>query len=474
MPTVETPSQNGRIETHIGPITLENGYPSDASVKKLYDEMDFQRASQAYVWATPIVAMEALRRANERDWGVGANTVGINDDYTTPAVKALTANDTTIYAIVFLDLRRDGPVVIDTPAGVYGVIDDFWQRPIVDVGPFGPDKGKGGRFLLFPPDYKGVVPPGYLPAPSKTNRAMYLGRAFVKDGDVHAAVELLATIRVYPLAQADSPPSTRNVRSGGRPMDSIAPRGFGYWELLAQVLDHEPVEPRDRFFHAMLKPLGLEKGKPFTPDDHQKQILSDAADVGFLMAQTISMAPRLANARSYPGTHWDWVLTLKPDQEAENYSQLDERTDYTFEAITVAEGMLKPIVGAGSQYMSAAKDSNGAWLDGGCDYVLHVPANVPAKEFWAVTVYDNLTRSMIATDTMEPGVSSRDEPHANFDGSIDIHFGPQPPTHSSANWIKTLPSRGWFAYFRWYGPTQAFFDKKWTLPDIEPSRSDSM
>jgi len=180
------------------------------------------------------------------------------------------------------------------------------------------------------------------------------------------------------------------------------------------------------------------------------------------------MAPRFASARSYPGTHWDWVLTLNPDQEGENYSQLDERTDYTFEAITVAEGMLTPVVGAGSQYMSTAKDSNGAWLDGGREYCLHVPPNVPVTEFWAVTVYDNLTRSMIATDTMKPGVSSRDNPRVNVDGSIDICFGPEPPAQSAASWIKTLPGRGWFAYFRWYGPTEAFFDKSWTLPDIEP------
>jgi hypothetical protein len=161
------------------------------------------------------------------------------------------------------------------------------------------------------------------------------------------------------------------------------------------------------------------------------------------------------------------VVTLNPDQEAPDYSQLDERTDYTFEAFSVAEGMVKQIVGAGSQYMSTAKDKNGDWLDGGKFYILRVPANVPAKEFWAVTVYDVLTRSMIKTSTMDPGVSSKDKPHANADGSVDIHFGPDVPTDPNAIWIKTLPGRGWFAYFRWYGPTEAFFKKTWTLPDIE-------
>ena len=156
----------------------------------------------------------------------------------------------------------------------------------------------------------------------------------------------------------------------------------------------------------MLKPLGIEKGQPFNPDARQKKILTEAAEVGFLMAQTLSAAPRLSNASSYPGTKWEWVLTLNPDQEADNYSQLDERTDYTFEAFSVAAGMIKPIVGAGSQYMSTAKDKSGAWLDGGKNYRLRVPANVPVKEFWSVTVYDNMMRSMIQTDTNKAGLDS--------------------------------------------------------------------
>lgn len=139
---------------------------------------------------------------------------------------------------------------------------------------------------------------------------------------------------------------------------------------------------------------------------------------------------------------------------------------YTFEAITIAEGMVKPIVGAGSQYMSAAKDKNGAWLDGGKNYSLRVPPNVPAKDFWAVTVYDNMTRSMIQIDANKAGVSPQDKLQVNSDGSIDVYFGPTAPAGKESNWIKTVPGKDWFAYFRWYGPTEAFFDKSWKLEDI--------
>ncbi|MES2707758.1 MAG: DUF1254 domain-containing protein [Verrucomicrobiota bacterium] len=455
------------VDTRHGPVELQSGYPSKESVARLYDELDYQRACQAYIWAIPAISLNELQIANQRDWGVGFNEVGIVDGYTTPNVEALTGNNTTIYAAVCVDLTA-GPVVIDSPLGAYGVIDDYWQRPIVEVGPFGPDKGKGGKFLLLPPDFKGAAPEGFFVTHSRTNHAVYLGRAFVRDGNTAAAVETLKGIRVYPFSQKDNPPATKVVLSGGRDFHSIPPRGFAYWERLAELINREAVEERDRFFYAFLKPLGIEKGKPFNPDARQKKILTDAAETGFLMAQTISMGPRFEGVTVYPGTRWEYVLTLDPSQEAKNYSQIDERTDYTFEAITVAEGMIKKIVGAGSQYLSSAKDQTGAWLDGGKTYKLTIPANPPVKEFWAVTVYDNLTRSMIQTGTNNAGRSSHDKLQANTDGSIDLWFGPQAPAGKESNWTKTLPGKGWFAYFRAYSPTEAFFDKTWKLPDIQP------
>ncbi len=239
---------------------------------------------------------------------------------------------------------------------------------------------------------------------------------------------------------------------------SNPPSGLGYWQLLSDAINNETVEPRDRFFYAMLRPLGIEKGQPFKPDTRQQKILSDAAAMGFRMSQVLSMAPRNDKAKTYPGTQWDWVLTLDPSQEAADYSQLDERTDYTFEAITVAAGMVKKIPGAGSQYMTTAKDKTGEWLDGGKSYRLHVPANAPVKDFWAVTVYDNMTRSMIQTDTGKAGVDSKQANlQKNSDGTVDVYFGPTAPVGHESNWIKTASGKGWFAYFRWYGPTQAFF-----------------
>lgn len=225
------------------------------------------------------------------------------DKYTAPNVKGLTANDTTIYAAGFIDLRLDGPVVIDSPAGAYGVIDDYWQRLVSEIGPFGPDKGKGGKFLVLPADYKGPVPKGYFAVRTATNRVMYPARGIVKEENVQAAVDTMSKIRIYPLMQAAKPPAPQFVLASGRALHSIPPAGYQYWERVADIVNNETAEPRDRFFYEMLKPLGIEKDKPFQPNERQKKILTEAADVGFRMAQALSMAPRLETANAYPGTN---------------------------------------------------------------------------------------------------------------------------------------------------------------------------
>lgn len=451
---------------YLSNLQFPDNYPTGATVTRLYDEIDFQRACQAYIWATPTVAINELWLANHITYGANFNDPVVVRSFVTPSIVALTGNSTSIYTTVFIDLSIDGPVVIESPAGAYGVIDDWWQRPVSEVGPLGPDKGKGGNFLVVPEGYKGEVPAGYMVVSSKTNKNLYLARALVRDNDVKPAVALLETIKVYPLSQRANP-KPNNYPDTNKPINTIPPRGFEYWGRLSQIINSEPVEERDRFFMAMLKPLGIEKGKPFNPDERQKRILTEAAEFGFRMAQVISMAPRTEGVKMYPGTNWEYVLKLDPSQESEYYSQLDERTDYTFEAITIAKGMILKTIGAGSQYGSAAKDKDGNWLVGENNYKLTVPANPPVKDYWSVVVYDNMTRSMIDNGEQKVSVSSNDKLQVNADGTVDVYFGPTAPAGKESNWIKTVPGKGLFIYFRWYGPTEAFFDKTWKLTDVE-------
>ena len=128
--------------------------------------------------------------------------------------------------------------------------------------------------------------------------------------------------------------------------------------------------------------------------------------------------------------------------------------------------MVERTVGSGSQYLVVTRDASGAFLDGGKNYRLHLPPNVPIKLFWSVVVYDALSRSELQNGEKFPSVSQYTGPVANADGSVDIYFGPLAPNGRERNWIKTVPDRGWFPYLRFYSPTEAFFDKTWRPDDI--------
>lgn len=455
------------VQTRIGDLRFQDGIPSNESMTKLYDEMDFQRATQAYIWATPAVYFNEWAVQMKRQLGVGYGDIAIWDNYCDPRTIGLTPNDTTIYASTHLDTEV-GPIVIESPPGALGMIDDIWQRPIADVGPFGPDKGKGGKFLVLPPDYKGEVPTeGYFVVRSTSRVFGYLVRGLVKEGNIKAAVDNLHGIHIYPWSERANPPKTKFVSVSGVPLNLLAPTGFEYWERVADIVNREPVDERDRFILAQLRMLGIEKGKPFNPDPRQKALLTDAAIVGHAMNQAISFKTRLPAQEYVKGSKWELVLALNADQRAPNYEQIDERAAYTYEAIWVAEGMIKPLVGAGSQYLGGYQDRDGNWLVGDNAYTLHVPPQVPAKDFWSVTVYDSLTRSQIATDTLKPSVGSNRPLRVNPDGSVDLYFGPSAPTGKEQNWVKTIPGKTWFMYFRAYGPLKPFFDRSWVLPDVE-------
>jgi hypothetical protein len=243
---------------------------------------------------------------------------------------------------------------------------------------------------------------------------------------------------------------------------------MAYWESLARLINEEPPNERDRMILAMLVPLGIEKGKPFQPDARQKQILTDAANTGELMARANGYAKRFEGAIVWPGKKWEISLFLKEtNQEAENHTQLDERASWFYEAVGVTIGMMGRTVGAGQLYLESQKDSSGAWLDGGKNYKLTVPKDAPVAQFWSFSVYDNESRCLIDSGSY-PDRSSRDDITTNADGSVDLYFGPEAPVGKPAkNWIKTLPGKGWFTYFRLYAPTQPYFDRSWVLPDIE-------
>jgi len=240
-----------------------------------------------------------------------------------------------------------------------------------------------------------------------------------------------------------------------------------YWERLNDVIQREPVEPHDIFFHDMLRPLGIEKGKPFKPDARQTKILTEAVLVGEAMAKANSADRRFAGSKFRPDAHWDFALQLDADNPDAFWDLLDERASWFYEAVGAGPAMAPKRPGPSSAYLGAYKDNAGEWLDGGNSYRLRVPPNPPIKLFWSVTLYDIDTRALIVNDQKIADRSSRMDLRKNDDGSVDIYTGPAAPAGFEKNWIPTVRGKNWFAYFRFYQPTEPYFDRSWPLPDFE-------
>jgi hypothetical protein len=244
---------------------------------------------QAYLWGYPAVSFEAIRIATKRDLSTDLNDLIIADNFADPKGLWLTANDTTIYALANVDLGKSGAIVVEIPPGaIVGIIDDFWQRSIADVGLPGPDGAKGGKFLLLPPGYKGDTPQtGYHVLQGTSNNYNVMVRGIVQKGDKDAAVQNVKQVRVYPLSEGSNPKPNKFTSMSGVVMDTTPPKGMAYWELLSAFINNNPVQERDLFYMGMLKPLGIEKGKEFKPDARQRKILEEAARMGDAMGRVM-------------------------------------------------------------------------------------------------------------------------------------------------------------------------------------------
>jgi hypothetical protein len=456
----------GTRKTRIGDLHYEGGFPTADTVQKLYDELDFQRAVLAYQYVDPLVAMNEINIGFKQLSGREGGFI-VLQHFLDPHGVFLTGNSTTIYAMCFLDLKKEGPMVVDATPGTFGAFLDLWQQTIAGVGPIGADKGKGGKFLVLPADFKGAVPQGYYTVHSPTSLAAFFARGIVRNGDVAGAAKGLETTQIYPLSMSKNPPKFPIVEATGRDIYTIPPEGLDYWNRVTNVINYLGESEDAAFLLSLLAPLGIERGKSFAPDARMKRILTDAGDIAWAMNQAISMAPRLKDVVYYPGTHWEFVLMLDPELRGQYWRDLEARINYYFQGTMASPAMKEKHIGEGSQYLRSARDSRGEWLNGSNHYRLRVPGNAPAKDFWSVTVYDFATRSMVKTETDVAAKSSYDKLANNSDGSVDLYFGPTAPAGKESNWVKTRPGRGWWVWFRFYGPTEPFFDKSWRLPDFE-------
>jgi hypothetical protein len=440
------------------------------SADDLTRRMVERRAVEAVIWGMPAVNYDLMLQEMLR-LGGKANQIVYWSRLPDWKNQTLTPNPDAIYLMPFINTKDVGPVVIEIPpadeGSITGTIMDAWQMPLADVGPAGTDAGKGGKYVVLPPNFTGKTPDGYTALPSLTYQGYALLRSILKSGsdtDIFWAVDYGKRIKVYPLSMAPDPPATAFLDAINVVYDAAIPYDIRFFQSLDRFVQQEPWLTRDKAMIDQLKLIGIEKGKPFAPDAKSEGFLNTGVrEAHALLELTYENAssPYFADGR--------WLFPADPQYISEAQSGYAKADAYPVDARGVAFSFafFTPKGATGSFYLMDIRDKAGEAFDGGKTYRLTVPANVPVRQYWSATVYDRATHTLIRDQKTLSRSSQNPGLQKNADGSVDIYFGPKAPVGKEPNWVPTSPSGKFEVLFRFYGPEKPLFDKTWKLPDIE-------
>ena len=482
--------QSTRFED-LANVPFEQNRPTPESAKRLMDELEFQQATQAYLWALPLINTLGMKFGSEKVFGAGYNILPIWKERLDPKTLVTTPNSDVIYAMGYADMSETGPIVFEAPPNLQGILLDFWQRPIpVDGGKFfgdvglpGPDAGKGGKFLVLPPNYKGNIPKGYYVYRSGTNNLFIFLRAFYQDpNNLAPAVSLMEQAKIYPLnVPANERKQMKFPNASGVSANMLPRSDAEAFDQLKWLLDSERSNLADATGLGLLGSIGLVAGRPFKPDDAARATLNAAAKTGYKMSRVIGRMSEV-NGRDYrvwkdrqwinpvnnmtePGPEKTMDLSFR--NRAAGFTEIEPRIWFFTDYYSISPGMVSQIPGRGAAYEIAFNDAQGKPLSGDVSYKLTLPPNVPAKLFWSLTLYEAENASGLATEARRfPSLGSRDKPELNADGTIDLYVGPKAPDGKQANWLPTAPGRGFFAILRLYGPDERAIDYSWKPGDF--------
>ena len=461
------------VETSLGELNFFDGIPDQATVEKVYDNLDRMRAIEVFLDMVPMASVEALRIGMESIGIDAANKIMLYDGLMDSNSLFLTGNTDTVYGIGLLDLERDGPTVVEVPPGAGpGTVNDAYFRFVIDMGGPGPDRGKGGKYLILPPNYEGEIPEGYFVAESTSYINWLPLRGLLVNGSTEGPNKMWKEgLKVYPLSEKDNPPKMEFISGTGMVLNTVHANDETFYDEVNDVIQREPLSFLDDELRGTLGSIGIEKGKAFEPDARMRGILKDAVAIANATARAIAFRSRSDGVKIfgddsvwYSGFNYLWLRS-----DGAGGRNRDARTLFYYIATVNTPAMVLELPGIGSQYALAASDAAGRDLDGAKTYSMTVPPDVPAANFWSVVVYDPQTRSMLQTDQPYPSKNDQRDRDmvVNDDGSITLWFGPEAPEGREANWIQTVPGKSWFTILRLYGPLEPWFKREWVPGNIE-------
>jgi hypothetical protein len=426
-----------------------------------------RRATEAVIWGIPVVRFDVMRQAFFRDAGA---TYGDISYWSKPAdwkLQLETPNIRSCY--IYFNLNTtNGPVVVDLPVSsetrVEGALHSAWETPLIEIG--GSKRGnstQGGKLLVLPPQYKGLIPSGFTAVRSESFnvRGMFCATSASPSSGRVPDLELVRKMHVYPFAQAFDPPAQRFIDMSGKLFDAVVRFDDTFFESLARMVHEEPVQTRDLVAMNQIYSLGIQKNQSFEPDRATREVLRRTAEevhAGLVKTQVAggllgSSTPWIRSA-VYPASRFSYETAV--------LFGIDERNVRFYMAFKTHEKRQDT-----PPYLCAFCDAAGNPLLGERNYRLRVPAVVPVKKGWEIAAYDLSTACFIRESPCVAIDSQSTEAGRNTDGSLDVYFGPTPPAGQEKNWIYTAPGQRWFTLFRLYEPASPFFEKRWALPNLE-------
>lgn len=473
-PIPESVSTPDKVETSEGTMNFFDGVPTKETVELSYDFLDKMNAVKVFQAMLPSMSVNELREGQRSVGAVNSNQICIFDNLMDSKSLFLTGNTSTMYALGFLDLKKDGPTVVELPKGMLGVFNDMAFLFMENLGAAGPDRGEGGKYLVLPPGYDGNVPEGYFVVRSNTYGVWNFMRGYLTNGVEAAAKNIKDNLKVYPLSKMNSQPQMEFINVTGKEMNTIVPADYSFYTKLHQLVQEEPVDFIDGETRGVMRSIGIEKGKPFNPDARMKAILDDAIKIGEAIARTVTYYPREKGQFAWEDVESGWVVPFAEHDSSwktkDGTRKIEMQMYYHYNCIVVTPAMAKaPGPGKGSEYVFKSFDTDEKILLGDQNYKMTLPPDPPVADFWAITLYDTQTRSQLQTDQQFPTVDTYSKGLVkNKDGSITLYFGKDAPKDKKLhnNWLQTVPGKSFFVCLRMYGPTEPWIEGKWRPGEI--------